>query len=250
MKQNVPAITVLLFFLLIVPATAANDDVIVESGYKVPAAGERHDPIPISWWQFQFFLIIGQLSLMPVETITGAKILTYLGYRSVTGNNLLGNSTRLKILDYIKKNPGTSFCVISKETYVNRGTLSYHLQILEMYDTIMVNRKRGYAKYFENHGKFNYDEQIILQYLKKDIPRKIIKILIEHPGVSRKDISSTIGISEQAVSWYMKPLRTDGIVESETEGQLFNRYYVSTGAVTIILNLLQNESIGLNLNRN
>ncbi|CAG0988777.1 MAG: hypothetical protein OIN86_04010 [Candidatus Methanoperedens sp.] len=45
MKQNNLTIAIFLFFLLIVPAVAANDDIIVESGYKVPASGERHDPV-------------------------------------------------------------------------------------------------------------------------------------------------------------------------------------------------------------
>ncbi|WP_218837943.1 hypothetical protein, partial [Candidatus Methanoperedens nitratireducens] len=69
--------------MLIVPAVAANDDIIVESGYKVPANGERHDPVPISWWQFQILIIIGQLSLMPGETFAAFKSLTYLGYRAI-----------------------------------------------------------------------------------------------------------------------------------------------------------------------
>lgn len=69
MKQIILTITVFFTFLLIVPATAANDDIIVESGYEVPITGERHDPIPVSWWQFQILIIIGQLSLMPAEII-------------------------------------------------------------------------------------------------------------------------------------------------------------------------------------
>lgn len=235
MKQNNLTIVIFLIFLLIVPAVAANDDIIIESGYKVPASGERHDPVPISWWQFQILIIIGQLSLMPGEIFAAFKSLTYLGYRAITDNNILKNGTRLKILDHIKKNPGVNFSVISKETGVNRGTLSYHLKILDMHDKIKVYKNR----YFENHMKFNDDEQKILNQLKKDMPRKIIKILIEHPGASRKEISGEIGITDQAVSWYMKHLRADGIIVSETLGQ-FNKYYVSAKAVQIMQNVLQN----------
>ncbi|WP_143311740.1 winged helix-turn-helix transcriptional regulator, partial [Candidatus Methanoperedens nitratireducens] len=141
-------------------------------------------------------------------------------------------------LDHIKKNPGVNFGVISNETGVNRGTLSYHLKILDMHDKIKVYKSR----YFENHMKFNDDEQKILNQLKKDMPRKIIKILMEHPGASRKEISGEIGITDQAVSWYMKHLRTDGIIVSETLGQ-FNKYYVSAKAVQIMQNVLQNEPL-------
>lgn len=240
MKQKNLTIAIFLIFLLIVPAVAANDDIIVESGYKVPANGERHDPVPISWWQFQILIIIGQISLMPGEIFTSIKGLTYLSYRAITDNNILSNGTRLKILDYIKKNPGVNFSVISKDTGVNRGTLSYHLNILDMHDKIKVYKNR----YFENHMKFNDDEQKILNQLKKDMPKKIIKILIEHPGASRKEISCEIGITDQAVSWYMKHLRTDGIIVSETLGQ-FNKYYVSAKAVQIMQNVLPKEPLGL-----
>ncbi|MCG2735814.1 MAG: winged helix-turn-helix transcriptional regulator [Candidatus Methanoperedenaceae archaeon] len=238
MKQNNLTIAIFLFFLLILPAVASNDDIIVESGYKVPASGERHDPVPISWWQFQFLIIIGQLSLMPGEIFAAFKSLTYLGYRAITDNNILKNGTRLKILDHIKKNPGVNFSVISKETAVNRGTLSYHLNILDMHDKIKVHKNR----YFENHMKFSDDEQKILNQLKKDMPKRIIKILIEHPGATRKEISGEIGISDQAVSWYMKHLRADGIIISETLGQ-FNTYYVNAKAMQIMQNVLQKEPL-------
>lgn len=238
MKQNNLIIAIFLIFLLILPAVAASDDIIVESGYNVPVHGERHDPVPISWWQFQILILIGQLSLMPGETFAAFKSLTYLGYRAITDKNILKNGTRLKILDHIIKNPGVNFSVISKETGVNRGTLSYHLKILDMHGKIKVYKNR----YFENHMKFNDDEQKILNQLKKDMPRKIIKILIEHPGASRKEISGEIGISDQAVSWYMKHLRADGIIVSETLGQ-FNKYYVSAKAVQMMQNVLQNEPL-------
>lgn len=154
----------------------------------------------------------------------------------------MGNGIRLKILDYIKKNPGVSFSVISREINVNRGTLSYHLKTLKTYHKINISEYRGRKRYFENHSKFSDDEQRILNQLKKDMPRKIIKILIKHPGASRKDISGELGISDQTVSWYMKHLREDGIIVSETLGQ-FNTYFVNAKEMQIIQNTLQNEPL-------
>lgn len=243
MKQKNLTIVIFLIFLLIVPAVAANDEIIVESGYKVPAKGERHDPVPISWWQFQFLIILGQLSLMPVEIFTSIKSFTYLGYRAITDNNILKIGTRLKILDYIKKNPGISFGVLSKEIDINRGTLSYHLKILKLYKKIKIHDEgKRYKKYFENHMKFDDDEMKILKYLKQDTPRRIIENLMERPGISRKDLSNVIGISGPAVTQYMEYLRADGIIKMEKEGQ-FNKYYVSTKAMQIMQNVLPKEPL-------
>lgn len=244
MKQKIVTITVLLTFLLIVPAIASNDDIIVGPGDDIPIKGERHDPVPISWWQFQILIIIGQLSLMPGEIFAAFKSLTYLGYRAITDNNILKNSTRLKILDYIKKNPGVSFGVLSNEIDVNRGTLSYHLKILKWYNKIKIyDEDRRYKKYFENNMKFNDEEMKILKYLKQDTARRIIENLIEHPGISRKDISNVIGISGPAVTQYMEYLRADGIIKMEKEGQ-FNKYYVSAKAMQIMQNVLPKETFG------
>ncbi len=199
---------------------------------------------PISWWYFQILIIIGQLSLMPGETFAAFKSLTYLGYRAITDNNILKNSIRLKILDYIKKNPGVSFSVLSEEIDINRGTLSYHLKFLKLYNKIKIhNEDKRYKKYFENHMKFNDDEMKILKYLKQDTPRRIIENLIEHPGISRKDISKVIGISAPAITQYMEYLRADGIIKIEKEGQ-FNKYYVSTKAMQIMQNVLPKETFG------
>lgn len=170
---------IFLIFLLIIPITA---ETIVKPAYDLPVRGEKHDPTPISYWQLPLWIILLEFVQAPLEIFTTFRGLSYLGYRAITDNNVLSNDTRLKIHDYVEKNPGVSFSVISKETGVNRGTLSYHLIILESHDKIKVYKNRGYKIYFENYMKFNDDERRILQYLKKDTSRKIIENLIEYRG--------------------------------------------------------------------
>lgn len=225
----------LLIFLLTAPAVA---EITVKPAYDLPVKGEKHDPRPISYWQLPLWIILLEFVRAPMEIFTTFRGLPYLGYRAITDNSVLSNGTRLKIYDYIKKNPGVSFSVISKETGVNRGTLSYHLKILGLNNKINVYKNRGYSKYFENHMKFNDDDRRILQYLKKDTSRKIIENLIEYPGVSRKDLSNAIGISGPAVTQHMKHLQADGVIEMKKEGQ-FNKYYASARAVQIMQNVLQ-----------
>ena len=227
----------LLIFLLTAPAAAETS---VKPAYDLPVKGEKHDPTPISYWQLPLWIILLEFVRTPLEILTTFRGLPYLGYRAITDNNVFTNGTRLKIYDYIIKNPGVSFSVISKETGVNRGTLSYHLKILGLNNKIKVYKNRGYTKYFENHMKFNDDERRILQYLKKDTSKKIIEYLIAYPGVSRKDLSNAIGISGPAVTQHMEYLQADGVIEMEKEGQ-FNKYCVSARAVQIMQNVLQKE---------
>ena len=235
MKPVHIATVLLLIFLLTVPAVA---ETTVKPAYDLPVKGEKHDPTPISYWQLPFWIILLVFVQAPIEIFTTFKGLPYLGYISIANNNVLSNGTRLRIYDHIKKNPGVNFSVISKETGVNRGTLSYHLKILGLNNKIKVYKNRGYTKYFENHMKFNDDDRRILQYLTKNTSRKIIENLIEYPGVSRKDLSNAIGISGPAVTQHMKYLQADGVIEMKKEGQ-FNKYYVSAIAVQIMQNVLQ-----------
>lgn len=229
---------ILLIFLLTVPVVA---ETTVKPAYDLTVKGEKHDPTPISYWQLPFWIILLEFVHAPIEIFTTFRGLPYLSYRAIIDNNILSNDNRLKIYDYIKKNPGVGFSLILKETGVNRGTLSYHLKILGLNNKIKVYKNRDYTNYFDNHMKFNDDDWRILQYLKKDSSKKIIENLIEYPGVSRKDLSDTIGISGPAVTQHMEYLQEDGVIEIEKKGK-FNKYYVSARAVRIMQNVLQKES--------
>jgi len=145
--------------------------------------------------------------------------LTYLGYKRVSGHNVLNQGVRSKIYDHIKKNPGAHYSAIADETGINRGTLRYHLKILQICSKVRALHGAGCTRYFENNMKLSEYDQRVLHHLKNDTSKRILEVLVENPDVSRKDLSNVVGVSGPSISWYMKRLCAEGIVSAIKEGR-------------------------------
>jgi len=244
MKKMTNAFAILLLFLLIflLIGLASADDYIVESGYDhpIPEGVEAHDPVPISFWQLPLWVMLLHVTAMPIEMLASLKALTYLGYKRISGCNVLDQDVRSKIYDHIKENPGVHYSAIANETGINRGTLKYHLKMLQMHNKIRVFHGTGHVRYFENNMKFNEYSQRVLHHLRNDTSKKIFEFLIKSPGASRKDISLAVGISCPSVSWYMKRLCADGIVSTNKEGW-YVRYHLNNEAATTLSPIIERE---------
>ena len=224
-------LTFLLIYLLIGLASA--DGYIIESGYDKPLKGDVHDPVPISFWQLPIWVMILHVTAMPLEMLASLKALTYLGYKRISGHNVLDQGVRSKIYEYIKKNPGVHYSAIANEIGINRGTLKYHLKILQMHDKVRVLHGTGYVRYFENNMKFDEYDQKVLHHLKNDTSKRILEVLVENPDVSRKGLSDAVGVSGPSVSWYMKRLCADGIVSAIKEGRHVRYHLIGEAAASL-----------------
>ncbi len=245
MKKMTNASAILLLFLLIflLIGLASADGYIVESAYDkpIPEDAQAYDPVPISFWQLPLWIIILHITAMPMEILVSLKALTYLGCKHIFGRNVLYQEIRLKIYNHIKENPGVHYSAIANETGINRGTLRYHLKILQMYDKVCMFHSTGYTRYFENNMKFDKYDQRVLHHLKNDTSKKILEELVENPDVSRKDISLAVGISGPSVSWYMKQLCADDIVSTSREGRHV-RYRLNSEAAESLHNCTVNAN--------
>ena len=77
-----------------------------------------------------------------------SKALTYPGCKRIFGYNVLDHEVRLKIYDYIRKNPGVHYSDIANETNINRGTLRHHLMMLKKQNKVIPYKTRGMIHYF------------------------------------------------------------------------------------------------------
>ena len=248
MKKITFAAAILLLFSLIflLIGMASADGYIVESGHDhpIPEGVGAHDPVPISFWQLPLWVMILHVTATPIEMLASLKTLTYLGYKRISGRNVLDQGVRSKIYDHIKENPGVHYSAIANETGINRGTLRYHLKMLQMYDKVRVFHGTGYTRYFENNMKFNEYNQKVLHHLRNDTSKKILEELVENPDVSRKDISLAVGVSGPSVSWYVKQLCADDIVSTSREGRHV-RYRLNNEAAASLHNCTVNSNEGL-----
>jgi predicted transcriptional regulator len=228
---------VLLVFLLAAlatPAFAFMQDYSVEPAFGATGVSVA-DVLPITFWDLTFreMVIIGALAIspalvFPVEIFFALKLLSCFGFRRIVRNNVLANTLRHTIYNLIQSRPGISSSELLQETGISRGALTYHLTLMRVSGKIILLKDHGTISYFENSGKYGDGEQKVIKYLRQDMDKKIILILARNPLMSRTDFERILGVSGPTVSWHMKRLIDDGILNVQKDGR-FSRYVLSEG---------------------
>jgi len=224
----------LLLLLIAVPYVSAQEYV-VRSGYDspVPVGAEARVPAPVPFWSLPFWVILTQLVLFPPELFLAIKIWACLGFRQVSGTNVLDQDVRARIYEYIRSNPGIHLRGLSSEMSIRMGTLRYHLGVLRHTHKIAVSEDPAAVRFYENSGTYNSEEQQIHKHIRNETTRKILAVLLDRPSATRQDIADAIGISGPSVSWHMKRLEEDNLVLPRREGRM-----VSYGIPTTVAGYL------------
>jgi predicted transcriptional regulator len=238
MRKITNAFAILMLFSLILSgfsAAASDGYIIVESGYDhpIPKGAERHDPVPISFWELPLWVMILHITGMPVEMLASLKTLTYLGCKRIFGHNVLDHEIRLRIYDYIRKNPGVHYSDIANETGINRGTLRYHLAMLKMQKVIVPYKTRGRIHYFLNESTYGEKEKVALAALKNEKRRRIISEILSSGQITHGKLAGRIGVSAPTINWHIRHLKEEGIVRADTDGR-HTAYSIDQGIVELL----------------
>ncbi|KAF1077241.1 winged helix-turn-helix transcriptional regulator [Methanogenium sp. MK-MG] len=217
---------------LLSPGVSANQ-YFVHSAYEHPPEGSPVYPQPVSFWDLPLWIIILQFACLPAEVFFVVKWWAFLGLSRVSGDNVFENDTRRKIYDCIRKNPGIHMRAIVKETDVSLGTLRYHINQLCKNHNLAILEERGHTHYFENSGTYSVSQQNVLKHMRNSTTRKILEVLAANPSATRKDISESLGITGSTITWHMKRLEEDGVIDVRNEGR-FVQYRISENAVTVM----------------
>ncbi|QSZ68255.1 winged helix-turn-helix transcriptional regulator [Methanofollis aquaemaris] len=165
---------------------------------------------------------------------------SYLGYRQISRENILENSTRRRIYEAVRSMPGAHMHLLSRFTGTNIGTLRYHLALLEDAGKIVAARTGGYVRYYENSGRYRENEMKVLGALRNEAKSRIISILLEEPELTRKEIATRLGISGPAVSRHLAQLCDDGTMEAGEDGRTV-RYRLDARARTFLDDVLRGK---------
>ena len=126
-------------------------------------------------------------------------------------NAVLELTTRRKLYQLIRNNPGVHFRELQRLSQFAMGVLEYQLQILEKENLISKVKHGPYTRYFAK-GDMPYSDWKIACYLRQGIGRKIILYLIYHPGAKHKDLKEALNLPPSTVSYYLQQLLKDEIV--------------------------------------
>jgi len=225
--------------------------VILEYVY-IPLFGMKPGNEAIPYWQYPpRAILIHTLYLISPALIKPANFLLYwcvgfgiwMGFRQISTENVLDCPERQRIFSWIQNHPGIHFRELERETGTNRGTLSYHLEILAQTHTILTTRSSGHTRYFENDGKYSELEQKILSSLNNDRKSTILHVLLDAPA-TQAELSNTLAISSPSVAWHMKWLYREGIVSIQKHGRQ-QKYCLNQESVVFLQKLFSGNSVGL-----
>lgn len=161
----------------------------------------------------------GKAFLFPMSLILGVNF----NGRS----NLLNQSTRMSIYNFVKINPGTHFRDLCNSSSLPIGVVQYHVGLLTRAGLLSVRRDGRYKRYFESK-RFTETEMEIISILRHATAGKVLAILMEKQGVYHKELATRLHISSQALTWQINHLKKTGLVNSLTEGMRV-KYFLNGG---------------------
>ena len=221
-------IFLLLFMVFLIPTGMCD----FHPGYTVEPVtsdmdtGTPLESIPADFWQVPLeahlmFLAVSVSSVIgfPVELLLIFKPYAYLGYRKISQTTLFRNQSRNRIFSCIQENPGISYNDIVQGTKINRGTLRYHLKILTLMKKITVSSGPGNCRYYENAGTYSTAEKAILKFLRNRTDSHILWLLSGKPDLTRYEIAHELNLSVSTVSWRMKRLADENIIQIGKAGK-------------------------------
>ena len=132
--------------------------------------------------------------------------------------NLLALETRKKIFELIEKRPGLHKREIARAMGMSLSTIDYHLHHMEKKGLVEARLDGKYKRYFiRKEGK--KEDKRIFSMLRQEVPRRILLFLISHPKAIHKEICEHIGKAPSTISFHMKKLIKEGLVEEIAMGK-------------------------------
>jgi predicted transcriptional regulator len=228
----------LLFFLLtsIVEATEYIVTPCTNDEPGVSVNGEKVVELKVftNYWEFLLWLfIMNALSSIDVFFHSTRIIYIITGFRIAKNTNILENSSRSTIYSYIENKPGAYFSEVVENTGLNRGTVKYHLKILEIKNKIEAYEESGKTRYFQNNSKFTNEEKKVIMTLQNSTNQRIISEILDGRCNTNISLAREFGVSRATINWYVKNLKETELIKETKKGRNII-YEISTSHKTLI----------------
>src|SRR5271157_348867 len=172
----------------------------------------------------------------------------FFGIGAVTraSGRLDKNKNRNDLFKFIADNPGVTLHDLAHSLEMKLGTIRYHLFILGLNHRIVSSKFNDkFVRYFTNSGSFTKNEQIVISFARREGIKKVLSLLLNKPGLTNAQISSTLGIKVSATSRYTKELLEKGLIEKVTQDSGMPGYLINNDqkdAITTALKRVKNAS--------
>ncbi len=166
----------------------------------------------------------GGLSAIRTEVALGITVtaVLYLFFRfflvgtvARARSRINDNANRNNVLEQVRRQPGSTMYDLSRRLGMNSGTVRYHLFILSLNHRVTTFRDGKYVRYFGNSDALGAAEREIISLLRREWARSMLTTLLHNGSMSNVELSRALGVTEPAVSGYLRELTTKGIVVRE-----------------------------------
>ena len=219
------ALFLIVFTLFITPGSAAGTGT---SEWEFPEM-IPDDPVPEYIWNIPLKLILldfvfmtAPLLFLPVQLLISVSVWLFLGQRRISRKNALEHDTRRAAYLCIRDNPGINHASLSRRLGVNVGTLRYHIETLCETGKILSEHDRGLLRYYANSRAVREGKRGA--YPLNETRKRMLDLLVQDSGMTRKEVASALGITGASVTWHMRLLIQGGAVRSEKDGRMV-RYF-------------------------
>lgn len=144
--------------------------------------------------------------------------------RRTSPENVLGHPTRSRILDLIRRGPGTTMGSLSQGLGIPRGTAAYHLRLLERIG-VLDSHWTGHTRHFYAAGASVEDRKGIAA-LHRQRALEIVHTVRARPGIGQRELLALIGMKRKVFRSYARSLVEAGLLDERRQGRY--RVYAST----------------------
>ena len=129
-------------------------------------------------------------------------------------DNPLELEVRRKIYNLILKNPGIHFSKIAEILKIRTSLVDYHILFLEKHNLINSDKETGYKRLYAK-GKIGAKDKKYLFILRQKTLMSIVLQLLKEGNLKHKEILDTIDVSPSTLSYHLKKLIKNDIIEEE-----------------------------------
>ncbi|WP_244602153.1 winged helix-turn-helix transcriptional regulator [Methanococcoides methylutens] len=195
----------------------------------------------LSFWELPFKLQLIYISGLLATSVTLYKFLPLLLGR-VRQN--CKNQNRDEILEFITANPGTTKSEIERQLKLNRGTIRYHLKMLQIYNKVKCVRKGRLVMVFKNSYKHTDSEQKIEFFLRNDTKKCILISILREPGITNWDLTQKFCLDKSTVHWHISDMNNEGLVDIKNDGK-YKRCFINPTIKTDMERLISESESGI-----
>lgn len=125
---------------------------------------------------------------------------------------------RRQILQRVKATPGVNLRQVQRYTGIPLSSTMRLLDELESEGRLTSEAVSNTRRFFLPGKALSPTERIVLGFVNKPRPRRILEAVVASPGVRHGDLAEQAGLQAPMLTYYMKQMVDEGVVEGEWAG--------------------------------